>query len=66
MNSLNHYAHGSIVDWMYRNMVDCCPVEETPGYKQAVIQTMPDPQIRSVKMSMDTDRLRPLPSWLAV
>lgn len=54
MNSLNHYAYGSIVDWMYRNMVGFCPDEEQPGYKRAAICPMPDPRIKSVRMEMDT------------
>ncbi len=54
MNSLNHYAYGSIVDWMYRNMAGLNPSEEAPGYKRATICPMPDPRIRSVEMEMDT------------
>ena len=54
MNSLNHYAYGSIVDWMYRNMVGFNPCEEAPGYKRAMIRPMPDPRIRSVDMEMET------------
>ncbi len=54
MNSLNHYAYGSIVDWMYRNLCGLNPVEEAPGYKKARICPMPDPRIRSAAMTMDT------------
>ena len=54
MNSLNHYAYGSIADWMYRNMAGLFPSEEELGYKRATICPMPDPRIRSVKMEMDT------------
>jgi len=54
MNSLNHYAYGSIADWMYRSMVGMNPVEEAPGYKRAAIRPMPDPRIRFAKASMDT------------
>ncbi len=54
MNSLNHYAYGSIVDWMYRNMIGLCPSEDKPGYKRAVIRPMPDPRIRFARMEMDT------------
>ena len=54
MNSLNHYAYGSIVDWMYRNMAGLCPGEEGPGYKRATIRPMPDPRVRSVDMELDT------------
>ena len=34
MNSLNHYAYGSIAEWMYRNMCGINPVEHAPGFKQ--------------------------------
>ena len=30
MNSLNHYAYGSIVEWMYRYMAGIDPVEDKP------------------------------------
>lgn len=33
MNSLNHYAYGSIVEWMYRNMCGINPIEDAPGFK---------------------------------
>jgi len=38
MNSLNHYAYGSIVEWMYRNVCGLNPQEETPGFKEFVIR----------------------------
>ena len=38
MNSLNHYAYGSIVEWMYRNMCGINPVEEAPGFKKFVVK----------------------------
>ncbi len=54
MNSLNHYAYGSIADWMYRNLCGLNPCEEAPGYKKAVICPMPDPRIRFAKLRMDS------------
>jgi alpha-L-rhamnosidase len=54
MNSLNHYAYGSIVDWMYRNMCGFQPVEEFPGYKKAIFKPMPDPRIPKAEMQMHT------------
>lgn len=54
MNSLNHYAYGSIVDWMYRCMCGINPTEEAPGYKKTVIRPMPDPRVRFAKMKLDT------------
>ncbi len=49
MNSMNHYAYGSIVEWMYRYMVGLNPDPNAPGFKRAVIAPMPDPRMRSVE-----------------
>lgn len=38
MNSLNHYAYGSIGDWMYRKLAGINPME--PGYKKIKIEPM--------------------------
>ena len=54
MNSLNHYAYGSIVDWMYRNLCGLNPVEEAPGYKKVVIRPMPDKRLPWAKLKLDT------------
>lgn len=54
MNSLNHYAYGSIVDWMYRSLCGLNPCEEAPGYKKAVIRPMPDPRLRFARLKMDS------------
>ena len=54
MNSLNHYAYGSIVDWMYRNLCGLNPVEEAPGFKKAIIRPMPDARLSWAKMKLDS------------
>lgn len=38
MNSLNHYAYGSIGDWMYRKIAGVSQLE--PGYKKFKVQPM--------------------------
>ncbi|MDO4467786.1 MAG: family 78 glycoside hydrolase catalytic domain [Bacillota bacterium] len=48
MNSLNHYAYGSIVDWMYRYMMGLQPME--PGYKVVKIEPQPDTRLDWAKM----------------
>lgn len=50
MNSLNHYAYGSIVEWMYRCMCGLNPVPENPGFKEAVLLPRPDRRMEWVKM----------------
>ncbi len=42
MNSLNHYAYGAVMEWMYRYMCGLNPVAEAPGFKKAVIRPMAD------------------------
>ena len=34
MNSMNHYSYGSIVEWMFRDMLGINPVEDAPGFKR--------------------------------
>ena len=54
MNSLNHYAYGSIADWMYRCLCGLNPVEDAPGYKKAVICPLPDPRLRWADLVLDS------------
>jgi alpha-L-rhamnosidase len=54
MNSLNHYAYGSIVEWMYRDMAGINPSEEAPGFKMVYIEPKPEQRIHSVKASVDS------------
>jgi len=50
MNSLNHYAYGSIVEWMYRNMCGLNPCsDEVTGFRSALIAPQPDKSIQWVR-----------------
>lgn len=51
MNSLNHYAYGSILEWMYRNMAGCHLQEDHPGFTHIKIAPQPDYRIRYCDMS---------------
>ena len=49
MNSLNHYAYGSIVEWMYRDMCGLNPSSDgdgVTGFRQARIAPKPDKALR--------------------
>lgn len=48
MNSMNHYAYGAILEWMYRHMSGLNPCEEKPGFKKAVIRPEIDSRFTSV------------------
>ncbi|MBQ8089034.1 MAG: family 78 glycoside hydrolase catalytic domain [Clostridia bacterium] len=54
MNSMNHYAYGSIVEWMYRYMAGIDPVEDAPGFKRVRIHPSVDGRIQSVKAQYDS------------
>ena len=45
MNSLNHYSYGSIVEWMFRNMLGITPLEDGAGFKKFRLAPMPNYQI---------------------
>jgi len=52
MNSLNHYAYGSIAEWMYRNM---CGINfSAPGFKEILFKPEPNPQLAFAKAEVKT------------
>ncbi|MNO14189.1 Bacterial alpha-L-rhamnosidase [compost metagenome] len=54
MNSLNHYAYGAIVEWMYRTVAGIKPTEEAPGFRKAVLAPKPDYRLKEVKAGINT------------
>ena len=52
MNSYNHYAYGSVADFMYKKIGGIMPIEA--GYKKIKIQPWIDSRISSAKTSIDT------------
>lgn len=54
MNSFNHYAYGSVADWVYGVAAGITPVEEAPGYEKVRIAPVPDPRLDWLKASLNT------------
>jgi alpha-L-rhamnosidase len=54
MNSLNHYAYGSIAEWMYRNVAGINPVENQPGFRQVRLAPQPDYRLKYANASLDS------------
>lgn len=54
MNSLNHYAYGSIAEWMYRNMCGIKPIEDTPGFKRFTLKPEPNTRLTFARGQVDT------------
>lgn len=54
MNSLNHYAYGSVASWMYRYMAGAAPTEEAPGFGLTELCPRITPRIDSVDLKLQT------------
>lgn len=54
MNSYNHYAYGSVADWVYSVAAGIRPVEEAPGYQKVVIAPNPDTRLDWLKASHES------------
>ncbi|MGI6106636.1 MAG: family 78 glycoside hydrolase catalytic domain [Lachnospiraceae bacterium] len=52
MNSLNHYAYGSIAEWMYREMAGIQPQEDHGGFTRFTLSPKPDYQMGWAKGSL--------------
>ena len=54
MNSYNHYAYGSVVDWMYTKAAGIQYDESAPGYQKIFFRPVPDKRFGFVEASVDT------------
>lgn len=54
MNSFNHYAYGSIGDWMYKNIGGLRWDESAPGYKHFILSPKPDKRLSEACVSYDS------------
>jgi len=54
MNSLNHYAYGSIAQWMYQHMCGINPVAEAPGYRKILLSPKPSSKLNYAKASFQS------------
>ncbi len=54
MNSLNHYAYGVIVEWIYRYVCGLHPVEEAPGFRKVRFAPQVDKRLQYAKATYDS------------
>lgn len=54
MNSYNHYAYGSVLDWIYTVAAGIQTDPEYPGYEKAIIAPHPDRRLPWIEASLDT------------
>ena len=63
MNSFNHYAFGSIGQWMYENILGINADEKAPGYKHIIIRPRPGGGITFAKGELESMYGRIASSW---
>ena len=56
MNSFNHYAFGSVADWVYGVGCGIKTVEDKPGFEEAIIAPIPTDKLDYLSASIETRR----------
>ncbi|MBN1491992.1 MAG: glycoside hydrolase family 78 protein [Phycisphaerae bacterium] len=64
MNSFNHYAIGSVGEWMYRTILGINPDETQPGYKHFTLRPVPGGGLTSAKGSYASIRGTIESAWM--
>lgn len=54
MNSYNHYAYGSVADWVFEKAAGICLMEDAPGFSKVRIQPQPGKRLGWLEASLDT------------
>lgn len=52
--SLNHYAYGSVVEWIFSDVCGLKPMAEAPGFEKVLMTPHPTKKLGSAEASLDT------------
>jgi alpha-L-rhamnosidase len=63
VSSRNHWALGSVGEWVWRELAGINPDDERPGYKHFVIRPRPCPGLAWVKAEYDSIRGKIVSDW---
>ena len=63
MNSYNHYAYGSVADWVYMVAAGINTVENAPGYEKILIAPHPDTRLDWLKAVLETRHGKVTSEW---
>jgi len=61
MNSFNHYAYGSVCDWLYGVVAGIMP--DAPGFARFTVTPHPDKRLGFVNCALDTEAGRVESNW---
>lgn len=64
MNSFNHYAYGSVADWIYEIAAGIQHDENSPGFATAKIAPHPDPRVGWLRAELLTRHGRIRSGWI--
>ncbi len=63
MNSMNHYAYGSVVEWLYRDVCGLNPSEEGVGFQKVRLAPKPDARLGHAHAKVDSPAGRYESGW---
>ncbi|MCR5278937.1 MAG: glycoside hydrolase family 78 protein [Lachnospiraceae bacterium] len=63
MNSLNHYAYGSVVEWMYRFMCGIDTSDDKPGFEHFTVRPFTDARFKHACASFESPKGLIRSSW---
>lgn len=63
MNSLNHYAYGSVMGWVYGDVAGLHPMEDAPGFRRVSLAPHPDPRMTEVDFRYESPAGMYRTSW---
>ena len=63
MNSFNHYAYGSVADWIYEKAAGIQTIEDYPGFERVFIAPVPDERLGWLEARIDTRHGKVVSKW---
>ena len=63
MNSFNHYAYGSVAEWLIEKAAGITHDEEHPGFSHVIFKPVTDSRLDFVKASVDTRNGKVASEW---
>ena len=63
MNSFNHYAFGSVADWVYEFACGIKPLDTKPAFEEIIIEPHPTSKLNYLSASVDTKYGKIISKW---